>query len=117
MNDCIIECDSPEQLKRLKEKATKVKMICLDKMGKPPLYNPRAMKDREKNKLKEMMAEIFFQWDEARITTEFNEIVNERVLDTDCDFTQYAVYNQGEPIDDSDDVINKLLVKSNGDEL
>jgi hypothetical protein len=116
MNECIIECDSPEQLKQLKEKATKVKMICLDKMGKPPLYNPRAMKDKEKNKLKEMMVEIF-QWDEARITTEFNEIVNDKVLDNDCDITQYPIYNSGEPIDDSDDVINKLLVKSNGEDL
>jgi hypothetical protein len=129
MNECIIECDSPEQLKRLKEKATKVKLICLDRMGKYPLFNPRALKDRERKKLVELMADIFKRPDEV-VDAEFNEIVNDKLLDNDSDFSQYPVFDK-EGIADTDDIIyslpdntpkpegliNKELEKSNGEDV
>jgi hypothetical protein len=130
MNECIIECDSPEQLKKLKEKATKVKLICLDRLGKHPLFNPRAMKDRERKKLVELMADIFKRPDEV-IDAEFNEIVNDKLLDAEFDISQYPVFDKDGIADTDDDIIyslpdntpkldgliNKELEKSNGEDV
>lgn len=109
MNECIIECDTPEQLKALKEKAAKVKLICLDKMGKNPLYNPRGMKEKERKKLIELMADIFKRPDEV-IDAEFNEIVNDKLLDNEFDVSQYPVYDKDGIASsiDPDDIIYKL---------
>lgn len=109
MNECIIECDSPEQLKALKDKATKVKLICLDKMGKHPLYNPTRLKDKDRKKLVALMADIFKRPDEV-IDAEFNEIVNDKLLDNEFDVSQYPVYDKDRIANslDPDDIIYKL---------
>jgi hypothetical protein len=109
MNECIIECDSPEQLKALKDKATKVKLISLDRMGKHPLFNPTRLKDKERRKLIELMADIFKRPDEI-IDAEFNEIVNDKLLDNEFDVSQYPVFDKDRIADtlDPDDIIYKL---------
>ena len=109
MNECIIECDTPEQLKALKDKATKAKLICLDRIGKHPLYNPRNLKDKERKKLLAMMTEIFNRPDEV-VDAEFNEIVNDKLLDNEFDVSQYPVFDKDGIADtlDPDDVIYKL---------
>lgn len=107
MNECIIECDTPEQLKALKDKATKVKLICLDRMGKHPLYNPRSMKEKERKKLIALMADIFKRPDEV-IDAEFNEIVNDKLLDDEFDVSQYPVFDKDGIVDTLDDIIYKL---------
>lgn len=107
MNECIIECDSPEQLKKLKEKATKVKLICLDRMGKYPLFNPRGLKERERKKLFELMTDIFKRPDEV-VDAEFNEIVNDKLLDAEFDISQYPVFDKDGIANNDDDIIYKL---------
>jgi hypothetical protein len=109
MNECIIECDSPEQLKKLKDKATKVKLICLDKMGKHPLYNPTNLKDKDRKKLVALMADIFKRPDEV-VDAEFNEIVNDKLLDNEFDVSQYPIFDKDGIADtlDPDDIIYKL---------
>ena len=109
MNECIIECDSPEQLKKLKDRATKVKLISLDRMGKHPLFNPSRLKDRERKKLIELMADIFKRPDDI-IDAEFNEVVNDKLLDNEFDVSQYPVFDKDRIADtlDPDDIIYKL---------
>jgi hypothetical protein len=107
MNECIIECDTPEQLKKLKDKAAKVKLICLDRMGKHPLYNPRSLKERDRKKLVALMADIFKRPDEV-VDAEFNEIVNDKLLDNEFDVSQYPVFDKDRIADTLDDIIYKL---------
>jgi hypothetical protein len=96
-------------LKKLKDKATKVKLICLDRLGKHPLFNPRSLKERERKKLVELMADIFKRPDEV-IDAEFNEIVNDKLLDNEFDVSQYPVFDKDGIANslDPDDIIYKL---------
>jgi len=105
----ITECDTPEQLKALKDKATKVKLISLDRMGKHPLYNPKRMKDKERHKLVALMIELFKRPDEV-VDAEFNEIVNDKLLDNEFDVSQYPVFDKDKIADTlhPDDIIYKL---------
>lgn len=109
MNECIIECDTPEQLKAFKDKATKVKLISLDRLGKHPLYNPRNLKDKDKKKLVALMAELFKRPDEV-VDAEFNEVVNDKLLDNEFDVSKYPVFDKDGIADtlDPDDIIYKL---------
>ena len=109
MNECIIECDTPEQLKALKEKATKVKLICLDRLGKHPLFHPRNLKTKERKKFIELLFDIFKSPDEV-VDTEFNDIVNDKLLDNEFDVSQYPIFDRDRIADtlDKDDIIYKL---------
>ena len=87
-----IVCDSEEQLKELKEKALKCKVIALHHKGKHPLYNPRNMKASEKKKLTEDI-EILFSKDLKEIDILFNEIACEELLSDGKDISTYPVYD------------------------
>ena len=86
-----IVCDTEEQLKELKDKAMKCKVIALHHKGKHPLYNPRNMKASEKKKLTEDI-EILFSKDLREIDILFNEIACEELFDGK-DITTYPVYD------------------------
>ena len=86
-----IVCDTEEQLKELKDKAMKCKVIALHHKGKHPLYNPRNMKASEKRKLTEDI-EILFSKDLREIDILFNEIACEELFDG-RDITSYPVYD------------------------
>ena len=86
-----IVCDTEEQLKELKDKAMKCKVIALDKIGKHPLYNPRNMSGRDKKKLTEEI-EILFSKDLSEINILFNTIACEELFDG-RDITSYPVYD------------------------
>jgi hypothetical protein len=92
MNDFKIVCDSEDQLKSLKEKAMKCKIIALDKMEKHPLLNPSYFTKREKTKVIEIMNEWFSKADEE-IDKWFNDIVNERILGNGLDYNAYPIYD------------------------
>ena len=107
-----IECDTEEELKELKDKAMKCKVIALDSIGKHPLYNPRNMSDREKKKLTEEIT-ILFSKDIKEIDDRFNEIACERLFAQGTDPSNYPVYEvsdvpepklaREEPADDDED--------------
>lgn len=97
----VIECESEEQLKALKEKALKCKVIALDKIGKHPLYNPHNMKDSEKKKLFNSIKELFDKPIEE-IDPLFNEITQEKLLDGSTDISTYPVYDLSRPEVDID---------------
>jgi hypothetical protein len=86
-----IECDTEEQLKELKEKALKCKVIALDNMGKHPLYNPRNMSDRDRKKLTADI-EVLFRKDDKELDVLFNEIACDRLFSNGKDPSNYPVY-------------------------
>jgi hypothetical protein len=86
-----IECDTEEQLKELKERAMKCKVIALDNMGKHPLYNPRNMSDRDRKKLTADI-EVLFRKDEKELDVLFNEIACDRLFSQGLDPSAYPVY-------------------------
>ena len=87
-----IECDTEEQLKELKEKALKCKVIALHNKGKHPLYNPRNMRDKDKKKLTEDI-EVLFRKDIREINILFNEIACDELFTEGKDITSYPVYD------------------------
>ena len=87
-----IECDTEEELKRLKDRATKCKVIALHKMGKHPLYDPRKMITSERKQLIEKIQDWFGK-DEKEIDTIFNEISCEILFSGDADIQSYRREN------------------------
>lgn len=87
-----IECDTEEELKRLKDRATKCKVIALHKMGKHPLYDPRKMITSERKQLTEKIQDWFGK-DEKEIDTIFNEISCEILFSGDADIESYRREN------------------------
>jgi len=87
----LIECKSEEEMSLMKEKVMKCKLVALRKMGKSPLFNPRYMKERDKQKLltqiKLCLEKPFSEIDEL-----FNEVVLEELLSEDKDVSAYPVY-------------------------
>lgn len=87
-----IECQDEIQLKKLKTKAMKVKLIALAKMDKHPLSNPSYFNKRDKTRLLELMNEWFSNTEEE-VDKCFNEIVNERILASGLEYQSYPVYD------------------------
>lgn len=92
-----IECKDEEELKTYKDKAMKAKLIALDRMDKHPLMNPRMFSKRERERLVEMMGEIFSTWETDKIDKEFADIVNERILANGLDYHTYPIYDLAKP--------------------
>jgi hypothetical protein len=90
-----IECDTEEQLKELKERALKCKVIALDNMGKHPLYNPRNMSDRERKKLTADI-EVLFNRDNKELDVLFNEVACDKLFSNGKDPSNYPVYEMGD---------------------
>lgn len=87
-----MECENEEQLKTLKERAMKCKLIALDKMDKHPLSNPSYFNKRDKARVIELMTEWFSKEDEE-INKWFNDIVNDRILANGLEYQNYPVYD------------------------
>lgn len=87
-----IECKDEDELKRLKTRATKCKVIALHKAGKHPLYDPRKMITSERKGLLEKIEE-WFQKDDAEIDLVFNEISCEILFAGDADIDTYRREN------------------------
>ena len=90
-----IECETEDELKEMKDKVMKCKVIALDAIGKHPLYNPRNMGDREKRKLTEAI-EVLFVKDIKEIDVLFNEVACERLFAQGVDPSTYPVYEMGD---------------------
>ena len=87
-----VECKDEDELKRLKTRATKCKVIALHKAGKHPLYDPRKMLTSERKGLLEKMEEWFAK-DDLEIDTVFNEISCEILFAGDADIGTYRREN------------------------
>jgi hypothetical protein len=80
-----------EAIKR-KELITKVKIIAFDSLGKDPLTNGSRLSQKEKLKVINKMQDILLLSEEC-ITDLFNEIVREKLFDSDRDYTEFPIYN------------------------
>lgn len=60
-----------------KEKALRIKCICLIRMGKSPLCDVSRMNNYDKRQLLKMVNELFENGDDDEIRKEFNENVND----------------------------------------
>lgn len=93
MSGTTYELKDEEELAKMKERTTKVKVILLEKMGKHPLTNPRYLKDREKAKLLLEMKDYLDNKTDQEIDAEFNEVCLDKLFDCDTDITSYPIYD------------------------
>jgi hypothetical protein len=89
----ILECSTKEELEALKEKAMKIKIICLDEMDKHPLCNPSFFNKRDKDKLLQRMGEMMRTYSNEEIEKKVASIVNERLLTSGADVSNYPIYD------------------------
>ncbi len=86
-----VECQSEEELEHRKSMALRAKCIVLVAQGGlHPLHRTTAFKPSEKRKLLAAVVKLLGEETEQEIMERFNELVNERLLDNDCDISQYA---------------------------
>jgi len=86
------ECKDEEELKEMKEKATKCKVIALHKIGKHPLYDTRKMLTSERKALLDKVEEWFGK-DDIEIDQIFNEISCEILFAGDAEIENYRRVN------------------------
>ena len=76
-----LDASDTETLQKLKDKTLMIKTICLDEMGKSPIFDVSSMTKREKVKLQ---VEIERKWNEMQdgdILALFNEICTQTIFD------------------------------------
>jgi len=82
-----------EQKQKRRDLITKVKTICLSKMGKEPLLNTTYLTNIEKDTLIDFMNQ-YADKSEDMITTEFNAICTNKIFNNPkYDYTSYPIYN------------------------
>jgi len=82
-----------EELTLMKERVMKIKMICLDKMGKGPLQNPKYFRKSELATLLKMIKEMLDTNTDEQTQLLFNEIVLDKVLNEQSDYSTYPIYD------------------------
>lgn len=81
-----------EDLEIMKEKTQQARIIALHNMRHHPLINTNSFTKLEKKELISKVKHILlYNTDEERIK-QFNEIVNDELLDPKSDYTKYPVY-------------------------
>ena len=104
---------NPDDLLLVRKKIMKCKLIALNSMDKHPLTNPINFTQSEKTRLISKIKELFYKSDEE-ITNSFNDIVNEKLLGSECNVDNYPVYvdnrfpEQQKKIDDEEPAFNQL---------
>ena len=87
-----MESPSSEDLLALtKEKIMKCKLIGLDKMNLSVMTNPRYVTKRQKEELISIVEKLM-ECDDESITKQFNDIVNEKLLNGGADISKYPIY-------------------------
>lgn len=89
----LYEVATPEEFDLMKLRTLKAKTICLFKMGKPPLTNPRNLRKSELSSLIKQVKEMLDTYTDEALTKEFNELCLEEILGEKSDYTQYPVYD------------------------
>lgn len=104
---------NPDDLPIVRQKVMKCKLIALNSMDKHPLANPSNFTQSEKTRLISKIKELFFKSDEE-ITVQFNDMVNEKLLGSECSVENYPVFvdnrfpEQQKKIDDEEPAFNQL---------
>lgn len=88
--ETIEETQAERDMRILKERAMKCKVIALEDLGKHPLSNPSTFSKRDKKKVLDKMT-LWFNKTDEEIDEEFNDIVLDKVFSNDDDYTKYNV--------------------------
>lgn len=97
MPDYLFNCDNQETYDYLKAKATKCKVVLLDNWKEHPLTNPSSFQKRKKDKFTKELYEMFTTWKDERINEEFNDIVNNQILESGQDISKIFVKDTTPP--------------------
>jgi hypothetical protein len=89
----LYEVANKEEYDLMKLRTLKAKTICLFKMGKPPLTNPRYLRKAEFASLIKQVKEMLDTYTDEALAKEFNELCLEEILGDQADYTQYPVYD------------------------
>jgi hypothetical protein len=76
-----LDASDTETLKKLKDKALMLKIICLDTMGKDPLFDVSNMSKRDKVKLQVEVEKKWNDMPDADILAVFNEVCTQTIFD------------------------------------
>lgn len=89
----LYEVANQEEFDLMKLRTLKAKTICLFKMGKPPLTNPRNLRKTEFTCLIKQVKEMLDTYTDEALTKEFDELCLEEVLGEKADYTTYPIYD------------------------
>lgn len=79
-----------------KERALRVKCICLNDAGLPILTNVSNLKTKDKKKLIAQITKMFEEGDDEEIIRKFNEIATEQLWsDASGEYVNSPIYNNG----------------------
>lgn len=93
-----LDASDTETLQKLKDKALRLKVICLDGMGKSPMSNVSLFCKRDKDKLTAEIEKRWVEMSDEAIETLFNEICVGTILDTNVmDPENMPVFESGRP--------------------
>ena len=84
------ETQAEKDLRILKERAMKCKVIALEDLGHHPLSNPSTFSKRDKKKVLDKMT-LWFNKEDGEIDEEFNDIVLDKVFSSNDDYTRYNI--------------------------
>jgi hypothetical protein len=100
----------------IRNKIMKCKMICLDKLGKDIMTNPKFLRESERKKLIKMVEEKMKE-DEEKINSEFIELCSDNLFNSGVDLSKYPVYvdrrstEQVIKFEEEDKVTDELISK------
>jgi hypothetical protein len=77
-----LDPEDTETLQKLKDKALMLKIICLDELGKDPLFDVSRMNKREKIKLQVEVEKRWKEMSDPTIIELFNDICIQTIFDT-----------------------------------
>lgn len=95
----IVETEA--ELRRLRDKLDKVKVVVFNEFSKHPLTNILELPYRERNIVKGRIEELFYSINEEELTEKFNKICVETLFTENAKIDNYPIYNRyNEPVED-----------------
>ena len=92
MEKVVVETE--EELKALRDKLDKVKVVIFNDLGKHPLTNILELPYRERNIIKERITELFYSITDEDLNDKFNKICVETLFTENAKIDTYPVYNR-----------------------
>lgn len=91
MSGIKIVCDNQEEFDRLKAKATKLRVILLERKNKALFCHLSTFNTRDKQKFIKELNNLWSEMTDDEIDQEFNSIVSDKLLEGGTDVTSYPV--------------------------
>lgn len=89
-----IEVETKEELKLLRDKLDKVKIIVFNDFGKHPLTNILELPYRERYIIKEQIEKVFNTISDEELNEKFNNICLDTLLCNTAKLEDYPIYNR-----------------------